>query len=228
VRAAVVALTLAVSSTAFAQAEPAPEGYVPPSQRQIPGQPREGDSWKLDPDQPKWVISVAPRLVLVLGSTTPAVPSIGLGGGVAVHRAVLPLGRALRLGVGFDFAYDRVFHGDTNQEQLAHATFAGVIVLDALVGPADRLRPFLAVGGGLSVGDYEDANAPVGTPRSLTEALGLLHLKAGLAVRLYAGFEVGAHVEANLTFSTTTAGAPPVQVFQPGFLEVALDLGFRF
>jgi hypothetical protein len=227
VRALVLVLAMALPSTVLAQAEPAPEGYVPPSQRQIPGQPREGDSWKLDPNQPKWVISVAPRLALVLGPTTMAVPSIGPGGGVSVHRALLRLGSALRLGVGFDFAYDRVYHGDSS-EQLAHATFAGVVVLDALVGPADRLRPYLAVGGGVSVGDYEDAMAPVGTPRSLTEALGLVHLKTGLAVRVIQTFELGAHVEANLTFSGTTAGAPPVQVFQPGFLEVALDFGFRF
>jgi len=225
------ALTFAFasSSTAFAQAEPAPESYVPPSKRQLPGQPREGDAWKLDPDQPRWRIAVAPRLVIRLGDAPAGTARIGLGGGVQVHRALLALGRVLRFGVGFDFAYDRVFRSvDLGTQQLAHATFAAVLVLDALVGPQERLRPFVAVGGGLSVGSYQDPSAPPPTPNSIAEALGLVHLSAGLSARVIQSFELGAHAEANLTFSSTTAGMPPVAVFQPGFLEVVLDLGFRF
>jgi hypothetical protein len=224
------AFTFTFTSNVYAQAEPAPESYVPPSSRQIPGQPQEGgDSWRLPPEEPKWHIAIAPRLAIRLGNAPDGTPLLGLGGGVQIHRALVPLGRVLRFGVGFDFAYDRVFRSaDVGTQQLAHATFAGVLVFDALVGPSERLRPFLAVGGGLSVGNYEDPATPTHLGASIAEALGLVHLSLGLSARVYQSFTLGVHAEANLTFSSTTAGAPPVAVFQPGFLEVALDFGFRF
>jgi hypothetical protein len=224
-----VVIAILVPALAFAQAEPAPEEYVPPAQRLVPGQPGGGPSFKLPPDQPRWNITVAPRLTLALGTLPGGLPHVGLGGGVQVHRALVALGRVLRFGVGFDFAYDRVFHDtSTGTQELAHATFAGVLVLDALVGPGQRVRPFVAVGGGLSVGNYE---APVGINApsvSLVEPLGLVHLSAGLQVRTWESFELGVHAEGNLTFSSTTAGMPPVQVFSPGFVAIALDFGFRF
>jgi hypothetical protein len=230
-----VAVVVALAGRAFAQAEPAPETYVPPAQRNQPESgPSEGGKLRLDPDQPRWHIFVAPRLVLPMGPMPNGLPSVGLGGGVQVHRALVPLGRVLRFGIGFDFAYDRIFgSSDPNPNNVSHATFAAVLVLDALVGPDERLRPFVAIGGGLSVGSFQftagtSMSAPNAPSQSLAEALGLVHIAVGLQARVYQGFCLGVHGETNITFSSTTAGVPAVALFQPGFAEVVLDLGFRF
>jgi hypothetical protein len=218
------------SRVAHAQAEPAPEEYVPPSQRGLPNQySHEPINFHLPDDQPKWRIAVAPRLAIRLGDAPDGTPLVGPGGGVQIHRALVALGHTLRFGLGFDFGYDRVFHDtDTGTQQLAHATFAAVLVFDALVGPGQRVRPFFAAGGGLSVGNYEAPVAVGQKAESLIEALGLVHLSLGFAVRTWQSLELGLHAETNLTFSSTSVGMPPVQIFQPGFVEVALDIGFRF
>jgi hypothetical protein len=223
-------LLLLVPQLAFAQAEPAPENYVPPAER---GQPQAagGELPKLPPDLPRWMIAVSARMALPVGTPPADLPNIGLGGGVTVHRALVPLGRWLRFGVGFDFAYDRVFKdlGIYGTAQLAHATFAGVGVFDALIGPGQRVRPFIGIGGGLSLGDFENPTTKKDVPsESVVEPLGLVHLTAGLGVRVYQSFEVGVHYEVNFTFSSTQGGMPPRPLFQPGFAELALDLGFRF
>lgn len=229
-----VAVVVGLAGRAFAQAEPAPESYVPPTQRNQPNGPGEGGKWRLDPEQPRWHIFVAPRLVLPLSTMPNGLPSVGLGGGVQVHRALVPIGRVLRFGVGFDFAYDRIFgSADPNPNNVSHATFAAVLVFDALVGPDERLRPFVALGGGLSVGSFQftagtSMSAPGAPSQSISEALGLVHISAGLQARVYQSFCLGVHGETNITFSSTTGGVPPVALFQPGFAEVVLDLGFRF
>jgi hypothetical protein len=114
-----------------------------------------------------------------------------------------------------------------NGEQfVAHATFAVRAVLDGIFG---RLRPWLALGGGLSVADYQ---APVSTSlptgAGAVGPAGLVQIVAGLAVAVYDSFEVGLHGEMDLTFSSQTADMPPREPFSPGFGVLALDLGFRF
>ena len=220
------------SPSVRAQAEPAPEDYVPPKERNLP--PEERTPKEPEPlarELPKWHLAVAPRLVLSLG-VPDGLPAAGLGGGIGIARALLQLGQWLRLGAGFDFAFDRL-SSDINRpsqadRSLSHASFALVAVLDALVGPGRRLRPYVAAGGGLSVGSYFARATPTTPTVDLVEALGLIHVAAGLGVRVYEGFEVGLHGELNATFSSTRTGSPPQPVFQPGLFELALDLGFRF
>ena len=220
---------------AWAQAEPAPEDYVPPYKRGLPPERAnepEGPA-QLPQTVPKWHIAVAPRMVVRLGDAPPGLPTIGLGGGVQVARALWPLGRTLRFGVGFDFAYDRLFHDKaapaTGTQFLSHATFAAVAIVDALVGKDGRVRPYLGVGGGLSVAAYEDPPPQAGLKGvSEVAALGLVHLTLGLGVRTWESFEIGVHGEVDFTFSDTTVGTPPKPIFQPGLFALALDLGFRF
>jgi hypothetical protein len=227
-------LTLAFTRLAHAQAEPAPEDYVPPQKRGLPPEPGPGSSEglpRLPEAIPRWHLAVAPRMAVRLGDGPPQLPVVGLGGGVQVARALVPLGRVVRFGVGFDFAYDRVYRDErapaSGTQFLSHATFAAVGVFDALVGPGARVRPYLALGGGLSVAAYAD---PAAQPKAINEvaALGLLHAALGVGVRVWESFELGLHGEVDLTFSDTNVGDPPKPIFQPGLFALALDVGFRF
>src|SRR6185503_13366381 len=108
---------------------------------------------RLPSDEPKWHALVAPRMVVRLGDGPPGLPQIGYGGGVAIGRALVPLGRA-RFGVGFRFGYDRIFRDreSAGTQALAHATFGASLFIDGLYS---RLRPWLSVGGGMSVASYD-------------------------------------------------------------------------
>jgi hypothetical protein len=226
VRAAATALLLATARLAFAQAEPAPEGYVPPHRRGAP--PVEPGPRETPSGLPKWHISVAPHLNVLLSDGPAGLPTLGYGGGVQVTRALLPLGRG-RFGVGFDFAYDRFSHalasGGTQLD--AHALFALMAIVDGIAG---RVRPWLGVGGGLSVVNYENPTPTAVNPGgiSLVGAVGLIKLALGLGVRVYEQLEVGLRADFDLTFSSQKAGTPPRDVFAPGLFSLGLDFGFRF
>ena len=89
-----------------------------------------------------------PRLAVALG-TPPGLPPVGYGGGVQVTRALIDVGR-MRFGVGVDFGYVRFSASrSASDEYLSHMTFAALVVLDGIFG---RVRPWIAVGAGLSVG----------------------------------------------------------------------------
>src|SRR5438105_4115090 len=145
--AALVAL-VGAAPWARAQAEPAPAEAEPAP---LPPPPPPLDL-RLGP---AWHLAVAAHFDVLFDDGPATVPMLGYGGGVQATRALLPVGRA-RFGVGADFAYERFARRaqlDPSTPHLAHATFAALLVLDALLG---RLRPWLAVGGGFSVADYEE------------------------------------------------------------------------
>jgi hypothetical protein len=236
---------VAVPSPARAQAEQAPPDYVPPGAPAAePGQPAPatpvqpgiadpGSSPAPPPPawdaQPKWHIAIGPRMAVQLGDGPVGLPRIGYGGGVQVVRALVPLKR-LRFGVGVDFAYDRIYRDKVAPESgtqfLSHASFAALGVFDGLFG---RVRPWLALGGGLSVASYEDPPAFVGAKGSSElAAVGLVHVGLGLGVRIYESFELGLRGDFNFTFSDVRVGTPSRQPFQPGLFALGLDLGFRF
>lgn len=221
---AIIAFLL-LPSIVFAQAEPAPPDYIPPSKRGQPPPPTYTPPRPPeDGNVPKWNASVKPRMVVTLAEGPPGLPRIGYGGGVAFGRALLPLGRA-RFGVGAAFAYDRVSReGDRGGTQaLAHASFAFLLQLDAILG---RFRPFFTVGGGFSVGIYEDTIGPAIV--SEVGVAGLVQVGAGLAVRVYEGLELGLRGEVDVTLSPATIADPPINIFQPGHFALSLDIGFRF
>jgi hypothetical protein len=216
-------LLLLLPSLAWAQAEPAPESYRPPRQPGMP-QPGEAQQRQADAALPKWHIAVAPHLNFLAGDGPPKLPLLGYGGGVQVTRALLPLGRA-RFGVGADFAYDRFSHEhDGGNEFVAHATFAGLLVVDGIAG---RIRPWLALGGGFSVANYQ-APASMNDPNGISRVgvAGLVKLAAGFGVRVYEGFELGLRADFDATLSGEQVGGK--NVWQPGFASLGLDLGFRF
>lgn len=240
------ALVLAIAlcpALAHAQAEPAPENYVPPGRTTpLPPTSLHGETPESAPagepgappaaapaPPPKWHIAAGPRMAVRLGDGPAKLPVIGYGGGVNLARTLLPFGR-FRLGVGFDFAYDWIFRDlaapFSGSQYVSHASFAAVGVLDGLFG---RVRPFLEVGGGLSVASYADPSAPMNTPAFGTiAAVGLVHLALGLGVRVWETFEIGLRGDFNFTFSSTEVGTPPAPAFQPGLFALGLDLGFLF
>jgi hypothetical protein len=219
-------LALALPSLVFAQAEPAPPDYVPPSKRGVPPPPPTYTPPRPpeDANVPKWNASVKPRLVVTLADGPPGLPRVGYGGGVALGRALLPIGRA-RFGVGAAFAYDRVSRDGPSggTQSLSHASFAFLLQLDAIIG---RLRPFFTLGGGFSVGVYEDTT----TPAIVSEVgvAGLVQVGAGLAVRVFEQLELGLRGEVDVTLSPATIADPPISIFQPGHFALSLDIGFRF
>jgi hypothetical protein len=213
-------LLVLISSLALAQAEPAPESYRPPRRPGMP-QPEEPASRKEQASLPRWHIAVAPHLDFLVGDPPKGLPLIGYGGGVQLTRALVPLGGRARFGVGGDFAYDRFPH---EGEFVAHATFAAVAVLDAIVG---RVRPWVAIGGGFSVANFESPPAAVSTKAvSVVGVAGLIKLSAGFGVEVYEGFELGLRGDYDATLSGQQVAGK--NVWQPGFLSLALDLGFRF
>ena len=89
-----------VPALAWAQAEPAPPGYVPPGQHEPEPPP---------PSPCSWHIAVNARLAVPLGTIPPNLAPVGYGGGIQITRALIDFGR-MRLGVGTDFAYQRIPH----------------------------------------------------------------------------------------------------------------------
>jgi opacity protein-like surface antigen len=211
----VAACLLLVPALALAQAEPAPEGYVPPGKREPEAPP---------PSPLKWHISVNARLAVPLATVPPDLAPVGYGGGVQVTRALLDIGR-MRLGVGADFAYQRI--PDSTVEFLAHTTFAALVVLDGIFG---RVRPWLAAGAGLSVATYEKPALPPAMPQAIDSnpVLPLVQVGLGVDVEVTRNVDIGLAGEFDFTFSSLTVGAPPVQTFQPGLFSVRLGIGFRF
>jgi hypothetical protein len=216
-----LATTLFLSAIAWAQAEPAPESYVPPNRPGMP-QPQRAQQRQADASLPKWHIAVAPHLDVMFHDI--GVQRLGFGAGVQVTRALVPIGRA-RFGVGADFAYDRFQHdlGAAGTEFVSHATFAGMLVLDGIVG---RVRPWLAVGGGFSVANFESPSLTRGMSISDVGVAGLVKFAAGLGVRVYQGFDVGLRGDFNVTISGENVRGN--DIWQPGFFAFGLDLGYRF
>ena len=220
-------LLLLVSSTVWAQAEPAPESYRPPNRPGIP-QPSEPTHKEEQARLPKWHISVAPHLDFLVGDVPPGLPLVGYGAGVQVARALLPIGLG-RFGVAADFAYDRFSHDKKTStftsapQYVGHATFAGMLLVDGIVG---RFRPWLGLGGGFSVANYESPTTTTEMGVSRVGVVGLVKVAAGLGVRVYEGFDVGLRVDYDATFSSESVSGK--EVWQPGFASLSLDLGYRF
>jgi hypothetical protein len=205
-----------------AQAEPAPPGYVPPGKSEPEAPP---------PSPLKWHIAVDARLAVPLQPLS-SLPPVGWGAGVQITRALVDIGR-LRFGIGFDFAYQRVQRekevmipfGPT-QQYVSHMTFAGLAVFDGIFG---RVRPWLALGPGLSVARYRDP--PVTTMDldvSADAVLPLVEAAFGLGIELAHQIDLGLAGQVDLTFSSQSVGSPPVTPFQPGLFSLRLDVGFRF
>ena len=212
---------LLLSTRALGQAEPAPANYIPPGRRTAPAERAHPTTLE------RWHLMLYPRLNLRLGDAPASLPRLGWGAGVEASYAFITLG-ALRFGVGAAFAFDRFEHDRKavgTPQFVEHASFAALLVLDALLGPGNRLRPFIAAGGGFSVANYADPQPP-----SVSEVavVGLFKAEAGLAVRVYSSVELGVHGEVDATFSSFQTGTPPTPAFAPGLVAFALDLGFRF
>jgi hypothetical protein len=217
VRFVLVVCLLLTPALARAQAEPAPEGYVPPG-HQPPPPP---------PSPLKWHIATDARLAVPLRGVH-KLPPVGWGAGIQVSRALYDIAR-LRLGVGADFAYQRVqqgydVHVPPTEEFVSHMTFAGLFVIDGIF---DRVRPWFAAGAGLAVSRFVQPNP--GKPTIEVDGFEpLVELGAGLSVRVWRWLEIGVAAELDLTFSSLAAGDPPVEPFQPGLFSVRLGAGFRF
>ena len=221
----------------LAQAEPAPDDYVPPGhfRSQPVGEP------PVKPYPKPWLIAVDASLPFTLGTVSPTLPPVGWGAGLTIARALLNYGH-LRLGIGAQFAYQRLQHekhsevvfGDLTQA-VAHTTFAGMLFVDEIFG---RVRPWFDIGGGFSVAQYFDPGTD-GTMQDVTAVavVPLLQLAAGVSVEIKRGIELGLGGHFDLTFSDIDRG-PPVPmgeqstplhtVFAPGLVSVRLQLGFRF
>jgi hypothetical protein len=220
-----LATTLFLSAIAWGQAEPAPESYRPPKTPGMP-QPQQAQQRRADSQLPKWHIAVAPHMNVLYSDI--GIPRVGFGAGVQVTRALVPIGPA-RFGVGADFAYDRFQHDvktsmfTSDTEFVAHATFAGLLVVDAIVR---RLRPWLALGGGFSVANFERPSLMASQAVSRVGVAGLVKLAVGLGVRVYEGFELGLRSDFVITISGENVDGK--DVWQPGYYSLGLDLGFRF
>ena len=199
---------------ARAQAEPAPEGYVPPGKHEPEAPP---------PSPLKWHLAVDARLAVPLGAVPSNLASVGYGGGVQITRALVDLGR-MRVGVGADFAYQRIPHA--SDEFLSQMTFAALAVLDGIFG---RVRPWIAAGAGISVAEYRKP-ATIQMPVAIDSnaVVPLVEAGLGLDVEVARHVDVGLAGELDLTFSSLTVGTPSVQAFQPGLFSARLELGFRF
>jgi hypothetical protein len=209
-----IACLLVAPALARAQAEPAPPEYVPPG-HQEPAPP--------PPSPFKWHISANARLAVPLGTMPPNLAPVGYGGGVQISRALVEAGR-MRFGVGGDFAYQRIPHA--SDEFLSHMTFAALAVLDGWFG---RVRPWIALGAGLSVAEYrKPATEQMPVAIDVNTVTPLIEGALGLDVEIARNVDIGIGGELDLTFTSLTVGAPPVQAFQPGLFSVRLGIGFRF
>ncbi|HEY2743434.1 MAG TPA: hypothetical protein VGL86_02385 [Polyangia bacterium] len=213
-RIVLVCLMALAPAVARAQAEPAPEGYVPPG---------HGEPEAPPPSPYKWHIAAEARLAVPLGKTPSDLAPVGYGGGVQLTRALLEVGR-MRLGVGGDFAYQRIPH--STDEFLSHMTFAALVVLDGIFG---RVRPWISAGAGLSVAEYRKPATPaMPVLTDVDTVLPLVQLALGLDVMIARNVDIGIGGGFDLTFSSLTVGAPPVQAFEPGLFSARLGVGFRF
>jgi hypothetical protein len=209
-----ILLILLTPALAWAQAEPAPEGYVPPGHHEPVAPP---------PSPLKWHISANARLAVPLGPMPPGLAAVGYGGGVQIARALVDVGR-MRFGVGGDFAYQRIPHA--TDEFLSHMSFSALAILDGIFG---RVRPWLAAGAGLSVAEYrKPATEVMPVAIDANAVVPLVELALGLDVEVARNVDIGLGGELDLTFSSQTVGAPPVQAFSPGLFSARLGIGFRF
>ncbi len=205
---------LLMPALAWAQAEPAPPGYIPPGKHEPEAPP---------PSPYKWHIAVDARLAVPLGAVPPNLAPVGYGGGVQITRALIDVGR-MRLGVGTDFAYQRI--PQSTDEFLSQMTFAALAVLDGIFG---RVRPWIAAGAGLSVAEYrKPATEVMPVAIDSNAVVPLVEAGLGLDIELARNVDLGIGGELDLTFSSLTVGAPPVKAFEPGLFSVRLGLGFRF
>jgi hypothetical protein len=212
---------------AAGDAEPAPEGYVPPNRPGIP-QPQEAKQRQEDARLPKWRIAVAPHFNILMGDPPPGAQTLGYGAGIHVTRAMVPIGRG-RFGLGGDFGHDRFQRErkfgtfSTGTQLTAHTSFAALVVFDGIVG---RVRPWLGLGGGLSVAQYESPptiDSAMGESR--VGVTGLVKVALGFGVRVYDEFELGLRADYNATLSGEQVNGK--NVWQPGYFMLGLDLGFR-
>ena len=210
----ILACVVTAPALARAQAEPAPPEYVPPGRHEPEPPP---------PSPLKWHLAANARLAVPLGSTPPDLAPVGWGGGVQLTRALIDLGR-MRFGVGGDFAYQRIQH--SSDEFLSHMTFAALLVLDGIFG---RVRPWVTAGAGISVAEYrKPATEVMPMAINVDAVVPLVQLALGLDVELARNVDIGVGGALDLTFSSLTVGAPPVQAFQPGLFSARLGIGFRF
>ena len=200
---------------AWAQAEPAPPGYVPPGHHE-PEEP--------PPSPLKWHVSANARLAVPLGTVPAELASVGYGGGIQLTRALVDFGR-MRFGVGADFAYQRIPH--STDDFLSDMTFAALLVLDGIFG---RVRPWLTAGAGLAVDEYRKPADPMTMAVAIdaNAVVPLVQLALGLDVEISHNVDIGVGAGLDLTFSSLSVGSPPIQAFQPGLFSVRLGVGFRF
>jgi hypothetical protein len=105
-------------------------------------------------------------------------------------------------------------------------TFAALLVLDGIFG---RLRPWITAGAGLSVAEYrKPATEIMPMAIDVDAVVPLVQLALGLDIELARNVDIGVGAGLDLTFSSLTVGAPPVQAFQPGLFSARLGVGFRF
>src|SRR5262249_22947325 len=146
----------------------------------------------------RFELAVSGRLALDLGQTA-GLPTTGFGGGVRFHAALLKVG-PIRLRLGAQVAHDKVTRHQpsaiglcqSTTQQLSHATFAVVAVLDALLW---RVRPFVAAGGGFSVASYFDPSVMGMPPKTVQDdsVVPLAAVSGGATITVYGGFELGLH-----------------------------------
>lgn len=219
----VIAFVLSLlPALAWAQAEPAPPGYVPPG-KEAP--------WEPPHPAEKNHIAVYGGVAVPMGSQLPGVPSVGFGAGVQLSRALVDVGR-MRFGVGFDFGYlnaGPITPTSTlspTPTAVSNWNFALLGVLDGIFG---RVRPWLAVGAGIAVGQFRQPAADESMPPlQVTGVLPLVQLSLGLDVEVSKGVEVGVGAEIDLTFSSLVVGSPPARPFDPGMFLGHAGIGFRF
>ena len=219
--AAIVAYCAIASQTnAWAQAEPAPPGYVPPGHHEPEAPP---------PSPLKWRIAADGRIPIPWREPQ-SLPSVGWGAGVQITRALVDIGR-IRFGVGADFGYSRISTSPSVSvpdlsEHLAEMTFAGLFVFDAIVG---AVRPWFAAGAGIVVGWYFQPNPnPMQPPTDAQTVLPLVTLELGISYAVYKGIDIGLAAHLDLTFSSLSVGIPPFRVFDGGIFAPRIQLGFRF
>jgi hypothetical protein len=213
------ALAAVAPATARAQAEPAPEGYIPPGKTEPEPPP---------PSPLKWHIGADGRAPIAF-RTPPGLPSVGWGAGAQVTRALVDL-RRIRFGAGLDFGYARfsnefVVRQPDQTHHLAHMTFAAIAVFDAIVG---RLRPWFTAGVGLSAAWYYLPQTATNPVVDIQTVVPVVQLELGLSVEVWRGIDIGVAGHLDLTFSSLSVGSPPLAVFDGGFFSPKLQVGFRF
>jgi hypothetical protein len=235
-----LALGALAPGAAFAQAEAAPPGSVAPPD----SAPRAAASSQGDPPRrplPARVrVAGNVRFSGLLGETATAAAPLGWGFGLQLSAALLPVGY-MRFGFVLDFAQDRFQRAITGYPEtpqlLLHNTFAVQALLDL---PTRFVRPYLAVGAGLSAARHESPlpDPAQQAPQTLELAtLPLVRVSAGVAVSPLRWFEIGVSGELSFTFSDhrggvldqgTMAAPAMAQLFSPGWGSLATWVGYCF